>query len=182
MQKWGYSFLNTTTAAPGGANIWGFTEDVTAAQSSICGWCLASTTAGLAAPLRCSLIQQEAGGWVEYFHMDTLPYRIHGVQVTCQHVVHASTCTCLAGCHTLLCRLCVVLQVVWGAGTGQLPDPPEGVACRIVSLDQVWGVGGRGEQGGCHALSVVIVQLQVGIEQCIVIRVAFQPLAGILFK
>ena len=27
--------------------------------------------------------------------------------------------------------------MVWGAGTGQLPEAPEGVACRIVSLDQV---------------------------------------------
>lgn len=31
----------------------------------------------------------------------------------------------------------VLLQVVWGAGTGQLPEVPEGVACRIVTLDQV---------------------------------------------
>jgi hypothetical protein len=30
-----------------------------------------------------------------------------------------------------------MLQVVWGAGTGQLPEAPPGVACRIVSLDQV---------------------------------------------
>jgi hypothetical protein len=27
--------------------------------------------------------------------------------------------------------------VVWGAGSGQLPEPPAGSSCRIVSLDQV---------------------------------------------
>lgn len=30
-----------------------------------------------------------------------------------------------------------VLQVVWGAGTGQLPEAPPGVSCRVVTLDQV---------------------------------------------
>jgi acyl-CoA synthetase (AMP-forming)/AMP-acid ligase II len=37
----------------------------------------------------------------------------------------------------------IVLQVVWGAGTAQLPEVPEGVACRLVTLDQVESLGRR---------------------------------------
>jgi hypothetical protein len=42
-------------------------------------------------------------------------------------------CCAVMCCAVLWCAL----QVVWGAGTGQLPEAPPGVACRIVSLDQV---------------------------------------------
>jgi hypothetical protein len=34
-------------------------------------------------------------------------------------------------------------QVVWGAGTAQLPEVPDGVACRLVTLDQVESLGRR---------------------------------------
>lgn len=34
-------------------------------------------------------------------------------------------------------------QVVWGAGSSQLPDVPEGVSARIVTLDQVEALGRR---------------------------------------
>ena len=40
-------------------------------------------------------------------------------------------------CAAVCCAVLCAVQVVWGAGTGQLPEVPDGVACRIVTLDQV---------------------------------------------
>eukprot|EP00775_Hariotina_reticulata_P005555 gene5555-5792_t len=57
--------------------------------------------------------------------------------VGCSAAVLPTLLSCLARCTS------VKLLIVWGAGTAQLPDVPEGVSCRIVSLDQVESLGRR---------------------------------------
>lgn len=57
--------------------------------------------------------------------------------VACSAAVLPTLMSCLAQCST------VRLLVVWGSGSVRLPEPPLGVNCRIVSLDQVESLGRR---------------------------------------
>ncbi|KAF6256258.1 hypothetical protein COO60DRAFT_1530236 [Scenedesmus sp. NREL 46B-D3] len=57
--------------------------------------------------------------------------------VGCSAAVLPTLLSCIARCPT------VKLLVVWGAGTAQLSEVPEGVPCRLVTLDQVESLGRR---------------------------------------